>query len=70
MGDQFKTNQAMIQESAFREYAGSIIDTVREPLIVLDQALMVVSASRSFMSMTSLHSNKRLSGSSDKERRV
>jgi two-component system CheB/CheR fusion protein len=30
------------------EYAESIIDTVREPLIVLDQDLRVVSASRSF----------------------
>jgi hypothetical protein len=30
------------------EYAGSIIDTVREPLIVLDQDLRVVTVSRSF----------------------
>ncbi|AKG53521.1 sensory transduction histidine kinase [Dehalogenimonas sp. WBC-2] len=30
------------------EYAESIIDTVREPLVVLDQDLRVVSASRSF----------------------
>jgi PAS domain S-box-containing protein len=30
------------------EYAESIIDTVREPLIALDQGLRVVSASRSF----------------------
>ncbi len=31
-----------------QEYAESIINTVREPLIVLDQDLRVVSASRSF----------------------
>jgi PAS domain S-box-containing protein len=31
-----------------RKYAESIIDTIREPLIVLDQNLRVVSASRSF----------------------
>jgi len=31
-----------------REYAESIIDTIREPLIVLDQELRVVNASRSF----------------------
>ena len=31
-----------------RELAASIVDTVREPLIVLDGALRVVSASRSF----------------------
>ncbi|MFZ3121902.1 MAG: hypothetical protein WA104_00820, partial [Thermodesulfovibrionales bacterium] len=31
-----------------REYAESIINTVREPLIALDQDLRVVSVSRSF----------------------
>jgi PAS fold. len=31
-----------------QEYAGSIINTVREPLIILDQDLRVVSVSRSF----------------------
>ena len=31
-----------------QEYAESIIDTVREPLIALDQDLRVVSVSRSF----------------------
>ena len=31
-----------------KEFAESIIDTVREPLIVLDKDLKVVSASRSF----------------------
>jgi len=37
-----------ISEDAAREYAESIINTVREPLIVLDQDLRVVTASRSF----------------------
>ena len=37
-----------ISEDAAREYAESIINTVREPLISLDQDLRVVSASRSF----------------------
>jgi PAS domain S-box-containing protein len=37
-----------ISEDAAREYAESIINTVREPLIVLNQNLRVVSASRSF----------------------
>jgi two-component system CheB/CheR fusion protein len=35
-------------EDEAREYAESIINTVREPLIVLDQDLRVVTASRSF----------------------
>jgi diguanylate cyclase (GGDEF)-like protein/PAS domain S-box-containing protein len=35
-------------ETKSLEYAESIIDTVREPLIVLDQGLRVVSVSRSF----------------------
>ena len=48
MNDQSKTKHALIQESASREYAESIINTVREPLIVLDQDLRVVTASRSF----------------------
>jgi hypothetical protein len=51
MNDQSKTKHAPIQESVSLddalEYARSIIDTVREPLIVLDQDLRVVSASRS-----------------------
>ena len=38
--------EAMIEEA--QKLAGSIVDTVREPLIVLDGALKVVSASRSF----------------------
>jgi|WetSurMetagenome_2_1015567.scaffolds.fasta_scaffold04044_3 two-component system, cell cycle sensor histidine kinase PleC len=37
-----------ISEDEAREYAESIIDTVREPLIALDQDLRVVTASRSF----------------------
>jgi PAS domain S-box-containing protein len=37
-----------ISEDAAREYAESIINTVREPLIVLDHNLRVVTASRSF----------------------
>lgn len=37
-----------IAEDAAREYAESIINTVREPLLALDQDLRVVSASRSF----------------------
>ena len=37
-----------ISEDAAREYAESIINTVREPLISLDQNLRVVTASRSF----------------------
>ena len=35
-------------EDSAREYAESIINTVREPLIVLDQDLRVVSVSLSF----------------------
>jgi PAS domain S-box-containing protein len=35
-------------ENESREYSESIINTVREPLIILDQDLRVVSASRSF----------------------
>ncbi len=37
-----------ISEDAAREYAESIINTVREPLIILNQDLRVVSVSRSF----------------------
>ena len=37
-----------ISEDEAREYAESIINTVREPLIALDQDLRVVNASRSF----------------------
>jgi PAS domain S-box-containing protein len=52
MKDQSKTKQTLIQKRASldeaSEYAENIIDTVREPLIVLDQDLRVVTASRSF----------------------
>ena len=48
MKDQSKTKHTLIKESASREYAESIINTVREPLIILDQDLRVVTASRSF----------------------
>ncbi|MCX5821261.1 MAG: PAS domain S-box protein [Deltaproteobacteria bacterium] len=37
-----------ISEDAAREYAESVINTIREPLIALDQDLRVVTASRSF----------------------
>jgi two-component system CheB/CheR fusion protein len=35
-------------EDKSQEYSESIVDTVREPLIVLDNDLSVVTASRSF----------------------
>ena len=37
-----------ISEDEAREYAESIINTVREPVIALDQDLRVVTVSRSF----------------------
>ena len=37
-----------ISEDAAREYSESVINTIREPLLVLDQGLRVVSVSRSF----------------------
>jgi two-component system CheB/CheR fusion protein len=37
-----------------RSYSDSIINTIRQPLVVLDEALRVVSASRSFYDMFSL----------------
>jgi len=40
--------KALSSEDETREYAESIINTVREPLIALDQDLRVVSVSRSF----------------------
>ena len=52
MKGQSKTKQTLIQKRASlneaSEYAENIINTVREPLIVLDQDLRVVTASRSF----------------------
>lgn len=43
-----KLEENKIFEATAREYAENIIDTVREPLIALDQNLRVVTASRSF----------------------
>ena len=52
MKDQSKTKKALIQTEASldkaSEYTESIINTVREPLIILDHDLRVVNASRSF----------------------
>jgi len=52
MRDQSKTKQTLTQKKASLddalEYAENIIDTVREPLIALDQDLRVVKVSRSF----------------------
>jgi PAS domain S-box-containing protein len=52
MKDQSKTKQTLIQKEASldeaSEYAESIINTVREPLIALDQNLRVVKVSNSF----------------------
>jgi PAS domain S-box-containing protein len=42
------SNEMVDSLKASREYAESIINTVREPLIVLDQDLRVITASRSF----------------------
>jgi diguanylate cyclase (GGDEF)-like protein/PAS domain S-box-containing protein len=44
--EQRKKTERMAQDA--RNYAENIIDTVREPLIVLDEKLMVISANRSF----------------------
>jgi PAS domain-containing protein len=41
-----KTLEAELREA--REYAENIVDTVREPIVILDAELRVVSASRSF----------------------
>ncbi|MFZ1980078.1 MAG: PAS domain S-box protein [Smithella sp.] len=48
MNDQRKTKKASIQELNALRYSEGIINTVREPLIVLDQDLRVVTANRSF----------------------
>ncbi|MGD0280484.1 MAG: PAS domain S-box protein, partial [Smithella sp.] len=52
MNDQSKTKHARSQKrtslNEALEYAGSIINTVHEPLIVLDHDLRVITASRSF----------------------
>lgn len=44
--DQLKRSQAEIATA--RDYAEAIVETVREPLVVLDERLSVVSANRSF----------------------
>ncbi len=46
MGYEGKMNKLEIQDAL--AYAEHIIDTVRDPLIILDENLMVASASRSF----------------------
>jgi two-component system CheB/CheR fusion protein len=43
---QLKKTQALLEQS--REFAESIVDAVRQPLIVLDASLRVVSANRRF----------------------
>jgi PAS domain S-box-containing protein len=48
MNDQSKIKQVLIKEPSSLEYAESIINTIHEPLIVLNQDLRVVTASRSF----------------------
>jgi two-component system, chemotaxis family, CheB/CheR fusion protein len=50
--DELKRNEQEIQ--AARDYAGSIVETVREPLIVLDRDLCVVTANRAFYQMFQL----------------
>ncbi|MCK9615377.1 MAG: PAS domain-containing protein [Candidatus Omnitrophica bacterium] len=46
MGNEEKNKQQEIQEA--REYAECIINAVREPLVVLDQDLKIISVSNSF----------------------
>jgi len=43
-----KLDKTKIAAEAAREYADSVIETIREPLLVLDQDLRVVAAGRSF----------------------
>ena len=47
-----------ISEDAAREYAESIINTVRRPLIILNQDLRVVSVSRSFYEVFKVNPNE------------
>jgi purine-binding chemotaxis protein CheW len=49
MNDQRKTKKALIQELNALEFSEDIINTVREPLIVLDHYLRVGTASRSLV---------------------
>ena len=58
MNDQRKTKKALNQELNALEYAEGIINTVREPLIVLDQDLRVVTASRSFYEFFKVNPNQ------------
>ena len=48
--DTYSENAESMERTAdkAKEYAESIIDTIRDPLLVLDADLRVVSASRSF----------------------
>jgi PAS domain-containing protein len=48
MNDQRETQKALIQKLNAVKYAGSIINTVREPVIIPDHDLRVITASRSF----------------------
>jgi hypothetical protein len=48
MNDQRETKKALIQRLNALKYAGGIINTVREPLIIPDHDLRVITASRSF----------------------
>ena len=48
MKDEKKNKELLKDQQDARTYAESIINTVREPLISLDQDLRVVSVSRSF----------------------
>ncbi len=50
--DELKRNEQEIQ--AARDYAAAIVETVREPLIVLDRDLCVVTANRAFYQMFQL----------------
>jgi PAS domain S-box-containing protein len=58
MNDQRKTKKALIQELNALEYAEGIINAVREPLIVLDKDLRVVTASRSFYEFFKVNPNQ------------
>ena len=49
-----------ISETSSLEYFESIVNTVREPLIVLDKDLRVVSASRSFYEVWMLRDGKHM----------
>jgi hypothetical protein len=48
MNDQRKTKKALIQRLNALKYTRSIINAVREPLIIPDHALRVITARRSF----------------------